>query len=119
MKLAQLLSSDGQFYVAEEAAFRTIDLFLEEGDQYQVCQSHLVLGQMYRSNGEIKKAIHHFEVVRSLSIGTVSCFGLVATWRTCFALKTDSMTHRSTSNTPSRTRSTTNTAWMVWWRFRP
>ena len=70
MKLALLLSFDNQLDAAEEAAFRAIDLLPEEGQQYQVCQSHYTLGEIFRSKGEIEKAIHHFEV----TLGIASAF---------------------------------------------
>jgi len=53
---------------AEEAAFSAIALLPEKGEQYRVCQSHSVLGEIYRFEGEIEKAIHHYEV----SIGIAS-----------------------------------------------
>ena len=61
--LAWLLYSDNQLDAAEEAAFRAIDLLPKEGQQFRVCQSHRVLGNIYQSNGDTEKAIHHFEVV--------------------------------------------------------
>ena len=70
MKLALLLGFDKQFDAAEEAAFRAIDLIPEEGQQYQVCQSHYTIGEIFRSKGEIEKAIHHFEV----TLGIASAF---------------------------------------------
>jgi len=60
--LAALLRSDNQFDAAEEAAFRAINLLPEEGQKFQVCQSHRILGEVYQSKGNTKKAIHHFEV---------------------------------------------------------
>ena len=68
MTLASLLDSDNQLDAAEEAAFRAIALLPEEGQQFRVCQSHRALGDIYRSKGEIEKAIHHFEV--SIEIAT-------------------------------------------------
>ena len=63
VKLTLLLDSEEQFDAAEEAAFRAIALLPEEGQPYQVCQSHYALGTVYQSKGEIEKAIHHFEVI--------------------------------------------------------
>ena len=63
IKLAGLLGSDKQFNAAEETIFRAIALLPEEGQQYRVCQSHFALGDIYRSKGEIEKAIYHFEAV--------------------------------------------------------
>ena len=65
--LASLLCSDKQFNAAEEAASRAINLFSEQGNQYQVCGSHRVLGDIYRSKGERDKAIHHFEAALEIA----------------------------------------------------
>ena len=70
IKLALLLTSDKQLDAAEEAAFRAIHLFPEEGDQFRLSQSHSTLGEIYQSKGETEKAIHHFEIV--LAIATSS-----------------------------------------------
>jgi len=71
--LASLLWSDEQFNAAEEAASLAINLSSEQGDQFQVCESHRVLGKIYRSKGEREKAIYHFEAV----LGIASSFN----WR--------------------------------------
>ena len=69
MKLALLLCGDKQLDAAEEAAFRALDLLPEEGGQSLVCKSHRTLGGVYRSKGEIGKAVHHLEV--ALGIATL------------------------------------------------
>ena len=69
--LAHILYGDGQFDAAERAASCAIDLFPEKGDQYPVCQCHRILGNIYRSRGKKKKAIHHFET----ALGIASSFG--------------------------------------------
>jgi tetratricopeptide (TPR) repeat protein len=61
VKLAFLLRSDNQLDAAEEAAFRAIKLLPEKGNQYRVCESHQILGEIYESKGETEKAIHHYE----------------------------------------------------------
>jgi len=66
-RLASLLCSDGQLDAAEEAAFRAIDLLPEKGKGFLVCQSHRALGDIFRSRGEIEKAIHHFEVALGIA----------------------------------------------------
>ena len=68
--LAWLLHSDNQLDAAEEAAFRAIDLLPEEGEQFRVCESHRILGEIYQSKGETEKAIHHYEA----AIGIASSF---------------------------------------------
>jgi tetratricopeptide (TPR) repeat protein len=60
-KLAWLLFEDNQLDAAENAASRTITLISEEGQEYLVCDCHRVLGKVYQSKGDKKKAIHHFE----------------------------------------------------------
>ncbi|KAF9787276.1 hypothetical protein BJ322DRAFT_1019728 [Thelephora terrestris] len=61
LNLAWLLSDDEQYDAAEEAASRAIGLLLEKGEEFQACQSHRVLGCIYRSKGKGEKAIHHLE----------------------------------------------------------
>ena len=52
MDLARLLYSDKQLNAAEEAAYGVIDLITEEGNPCLFCQSHPLLGYIYRSKGE-------------------------------------------------------------------
>ena len=66
--LAWLLRDDGQLDDAEEVASRAIDLFREKGKEYRVCACHCLLGRIYHSKGETKKAVHHLGV--SLGIAT-------------------------------------------------
>ena len=61
IRLAWLFQDQGQLDAAEEAAFRAIDLLPETGDEFRVCESHKTLGNIYRSKGEIEKAVHHYE----------------------------------------------------------
>jgi len=68
--LASSLGDDGQFDAAEEAAFRAIALLPDEGKQFQVCQCHQTLANIYLSKGEIEKAIHHYQV----ALGIASSF---------------------------------------------
>ena len=68
--LASLLDGDKQFDAAEEAASRALSLFSEQDDQFRVCQSHRVLGEIYSFKGERDKAIHHFEA----ALGIASSF---------------------------------------------
>ena len=65
--LAQLLQAQGKFYAAEEAVSRAISLTPERGDQFLACKSHQTLGDIYRSKGEIKKAVHHLEVALKMA----------------------------------------------------
>jgi tetratricopeptide (TPR) repeat protein len=65
--LAYSLRSNKQFDAAEEAAFRALDLFPEKGEEHRVCESHRILGKIYQSKGDTKKAIHHFEVALGIA----------------------------------------------------
>ena len=69
-ELASLLYNDEQLDAAEEAALRVIDLPSDEGNQYQVCDSYRILGNICHSRGEIEKAINHFET----ALGIASAF---------------------------------------------
>ena len=64
--LARLLCEDKQFKAAEGFALRAIKLF-SKGDQFRLCESHRVLGKIHRSNGDPKKAIHHFEIALGIA----------------------------------------------------
>ena len=68
IRLAQLLCEDKQFSTAEEAASHAINIFSEKGNQFMLCQSHQVLGGIYRTKGKTQKAIHHFEVVLGIAL---------------------------------------------------
>jgi len=68
--LARSFLQDKQLDAAEETGSRAIDLFLEEGDQFQVCQSHRLLGHIYYSKDEEEKAIYHYEA----ALGIASSF---------------------------------------------
>ena len=58
--LAWALHQDEQLDAAEDAASRAMD-FLENRDQHQLCQCHLILGKIHRSKGDREKALHHYE----------------------------------------------------------
>ena len=62
IKLTYLFIEDNRLDAAEAAASRAIDLLAEKGNQFQACDSHRVLGYIYRSRGETEKAINRFEV---------------------------------------------------------
>ena len=68
--LARLLLDDKQLDAAKSAASRAITLLPQRGQEYQLCQSHRVLGNVYRSKGKKGKAIHFFEA----AIGIASPF---------------------------------------------
>jgi len=68
--ISLLLRDDGQLDAAEEAASRVIALLPEKGQESKVCKLYRTLGSIYRSKGEIEKAIHHYEV----ALGIASSF---------------------------------------------
>ena len=59
--LAYLLLQTNQFDAAEEATIRSINL-LGKGQEFKLCNSHRVLGNIYTSKMEREKAIHHYEI---------------------------------------------------------
>ena len=67
LNLALLLYEDHQLDAAEEEAFHAIEVLPEKGQEYRVCESHRILGQIYTAKGEREKAIHHFETARGIA----------------------------------------------------
>ena len=61
INLAWVLLRDKQVDAAENAGSRAIDLLPKEGEELRVCRAHRTLGEIYRSKGNMKKAIHHFK----------------------------------------------------------
>ena len=59
--LAKLLKADGQPQLAEKAASRVITHLRRSGQKYLACDLHRVLGDIYFSQHNTRKAIHHFE----------------------------------------------------------
>lgn len=60
--LASLLVEDRQLDAAEDAASRAIELISARGENpFLVCESHRLLGDVYRRKGEKANAIRHFE----------------------------------------------------------
>ena len=66
-RLARLLYEDKQLKAAEEAASRAITTLSDKGEQFAVCECHRILGNIYRSEGETEKAIHHFETALEIA----------------------------------------------------
>ena len=75
-KLASLLREDNQLDPAEEAAIHAIDLIGENGDQFLLCESHRVLGDIYDDKLEAEKAIHHFETASLIASSLNHTVGL-------------------------------------------
>ena len=69
-QLAWLLYDAKQLDSAEEAISRVIDLLSGRDEQFSVCESYRLLGNICQAKGETKKAIGHFET--SLRIATAS-----------------------------------------------
>ena len=65
--LTWLLDDTGKPDAAEEAGLRAIDLLPEKGEEFCVCQAHRALGDMYRYNGKMEKAIYHFEMALGIA----------------------------------------------------
>ena len=68
--LAWLLHDDNQLGAAEDPAFRALNLYQDEGDQFGVCVCHRILGLIHSGENETEKAIHHFET----ALGIASSF---------------------------------------------
>jgi len=105
--LAWPLRDDNQLDAAEEAASRATDLLPEKGQEFRACEAHLALGNVYRSKGETKKAIHHFEAaleVASSSGREDRLFWIYHPWQGCASMKAGLTTHTLTSNAQSHTR---------------
>ena len=65
--LAWLFYSDDQLDAAEEAAYQAIDLLPEKGQEFLLCQSHRVLGDIHISKGDREKSILHFETALKIA----------------------------------------------------
>ena len=66
-QLAWLLLDDSQLGAAEDTVFRKIKLLPEKGREFQLCQSHHLLGKIYRSKREKEKSIHHLEAALTIA----------------------------------------------------
>ena len=67
IKLAWSLYDDRQLDAAEEVAYRAIELLPEKGQGYRVCQSHRLLGNVYRSKGQIEEGVQHLETALEIA----------------------------------------------------
>ena len=67
VSLAWLFHRDKQFDAAEEAALHAIKLLPEKDQQFQLCNSHRVLGAIYQFKGDTERAIHHFGVALEIA----------------------------------------------------
>ena len=67
ISLGWLLLDDEQLDSAEDAGSHAIKLFRDQGRELWVCGSHRLLGDIYRSKGEIGKAVEHFEAAITIA----------------------------------------------------
>ena len=65
--LSWLLYSDQQLDAAEEAASHALKIFLDRGREYWICDSHRLLGEIYRFKREKGKSIHHCEAALKIA----------------------------------------------------
>ncbi|KAF9783223.1 hypothetical protein BJ322DRAFT_1212034 [Thelephora terrestris] len=66
-QLAWLLHDDKQLNAAESAASRAVNLIPEKGQEFLLCTSHHVLGEIYRRKGKKEKAIDHYETALQIA----------------------------------------------------
>jgi tetratricopeptide (TPR) repeat protein len=59
--LAWLFIEDRQLDAAKDATLRQINLLPKKGQEFQVCQSHRILGHICYEKGENEQAIPHFK----------------------------------------------------------
>ena len=106
--LAFLLYDDGQLDAAEEATLATLELL--EKEELLVCQSRHLLGNIYYSKGEKRRAIRQFQMalrIASPSIGTPSFSGFNTPSHRCSSMRAGSMMRTFTLNEQSHTPSMT------------
>ena len=65
--LAWLLLDDKQLDAAEAAEAHAMNLFLDQGRQFWIHDSHLLLGLIHRSKDEGEKAIQHLEAALEIA----------------------------------------------------
>ena len=65
--LAWSFLEDNQLDAAEGAALCSIDLLPEEGQEFLVCKSHRLLGNIYCFKGEMEKATHHVDMALTIA----------------------------------------------------
>ena len=79
-EFAELLFHDGQLDAAEEAVSKSINLLLDQGEQFKLCQGYRLLGKICCSKGEMEKAIVHFKTafgIASPSNWDSECFWIL------------------------------------------
>ena len=71
--LTRLLRADKQLEAAKETAYQTIHILQGEGERFLTCDSHRLLGNIYRSMGKRTEAVHHLDA--AFAIAAPSNFG--------------------------------------------
>jgi tetratricopeptide (TPR) repeat protein len=66
-RLAYLFNSDKQLDAAEGAALQVINRFSGKGEQYSVCETYRLLGDLCRSKGEREKATNHLKAALEIA----------------------------------------------------
>ena len=64
--LARLFLKDGRLDEAEEVTISSINL-LGKGQEFQLCESHRILGNLFSSKGESEKAIHNYDMALGIA----------------------------------------------------
>jgi tetratricopeptide (TPR) repeat protein len=64
--LGSLFLADKQLDAAEESTMQSINL-LGKGQEYQLCDSHRIIGNILRSKGQREKAIQHFNIALGIA----------------------------------------------------
>jgi tetratricopeptide (TPR) repeat protein len=65
--LSWLLLHENRLDAAEDAVLRMIEFLPEKGQDHLHCQSHQILGRIYRCKGEKWKAITHYEAALKIA----------------------------------------------------
>jgi tetratricopeptide (TPR) repeat protein len=66
-RLAGLFFLDSRLDAAEDTVSRKIELLPEKGQEFHLCQSHRLLGKIYRRKGEKEKAVYHFKTALTIA----------------------------------------------------
>ena len=66
-QLTQLLSGDNQLDAAEKAISQSLNLLLDKGEQFWLCEGYRLLGEICHSKGETEKAINHYKTALEIA----------------------------------------------------
>ena len=66
-RLARLLLDDNQLDAAEDTVLRKIKLLPEKGQEFSLCQSHRLLGNIHCSKGEREQSTHHYDTALTIA----------------------------------------------------